>query len=121
MSEKLIFVCSHGIDDPERATIPFIAANTALTAGQEALLLCSIEGVWLGTEGGAEGVAHEGLPAVSTLIGEFVDNGGEIWLCGSCTKPRNITEDRLIKGARIVGAAKVIEELAIGAKTVNLV
>ena len=31
MSEKLIFNCTHGKEDPERATLPFVAANVAAT------------------------------------------------------------------------------------------
>jgi len=29
MSDKLIFNCTHGKEDPERATLPFVAANVA--------------------------------------------------------------------------------------------
>jgi predicted peroxiredoxin len=47
-----------------------------------------------------------------------VSNGGEIWLCGACTKPRGIGEDRLATGTKIVGAAKVVEEITLGARTV---
>ncbi len=118
MSDKLIFNCTHGKEDPERATLPFVAANIAATAGQEAVVLCTIEAVWLGTEGGADGIAYPGLPALSGLFGEFVENGGSVWLCGACTKPRGITEEQLGKGSTIVGAAKVVEEVTSGAKTV---
>ena len=117
MSDKLIFTCTHGKDDAERATLPFVAANIAATAGQEAVLLCTIDAVWLGTEGGTEGIASEGLPVLSELYAEFVDNGGQVWLCGACTKPRGITEEQVGKGATIVGAAKVVEEVVAGAKT----
>jgi predicted peroxiredoxin len=48
-----------------------------------------------------------------------VDNGGEIWLCGVCTRPRGITEDQCVKGAKIVGAATIVEEVANGAKLLN--
>ena len=48
MSEKLIFNCTHGKEDPERATLPFVAANIAATAGQDAVVLCTIEAVWIG-------------------------------------------------------------------------
>jgi uncharacterized protein len=57
MSEKLIFNCTWGRDDPERATLPFVAANIAAVAGQEAIVLCTIEAVHLGTAHGAEGIA----------------------------------------------------------------
>jgi uncharacterized protein len=118
MSDTLIFNCTYGKDDAERATLPFVAANIAATAGQDAVVLCTIDAVWLGTEGGTEGVAHEGLPALNELYAEFVDNGGRVWLCGACTKPRGITEEQAGKGATIVGAAKVVEEVIAGAKTV---
>lgn len=118
MSERLIFNCTHGKEDPERATLPFLAANIAATAGQDAVVLCTIEAVWLGTEGGTDGVAYPGLPALADLYREFVDNGGRVWLCGACTKPREIGEEHLAKGATIVGAAKVVEEVVAGAKTV---
>ncbi len=118
MSEKLIFNCTHGKEDPERATLPFVAANIAATAGQEAVVVCTIEAVWLGTDGGTDGIAQEGLPVLDDLFQEFIDNGGQVWLCGACTKPRGIGEDQLRKGASIVGAAKVVEEVIAGAKTV---
>lgn len=118
MSDKLIFNCTHGKEDPERATLPFVAANVAATAGQEAVVLCTVEAVWLGTAGGTDGIAQPGLPVLNDLYTEFVENGGQVWLCGACTKPRGITEDALAKGAAIVGAAKVVEEVVAGAKTI---
>ena len=118
MSERLIFNCTHGKEDPERATLPFVAANIAATAGQDAVVLCTIEAVWLGTAGGTDGIAHPGLPVLSDLYQEFVENGGEVWLCGACTKPRDIGEENVAKGAAIVGAAKVVEEVVAGARTI---
>jgi uncharacterized protein len=118
MSGKLIFNCTHGKEEPERATLPFVAANIAAAAGQEAIVLCTIDAVWLGTEGGSDGVAQPGLPVLAGLYTEFIGNGGQVWLCGACAKPRGITEEHLAKGATIVGAAKVVEAVVDGAKTV---
>ena len=100
MSDKLIFNCTHGKEDPERATLPFVAANIAATAGQDAVVLCTIDAVWLGTEGGTDGIAQQGLPVLSDLYAEFVDNGGQVWLCGACTKPRGITEEQVARARR---------------------
>jgi predicted peroxiredoxin len=49
-----------------------------------------------------------------------VSKGGKVWLCGACTKPRGITEEQVAEGATIVGAAKLVEEIALGAKPTNL-
>jgi predicted peroxiredoxin len=118
MNAKLIFNCTWGREDPERATLPFVAANIAATAGQEAIVLCTIEAVRLGTEGGTGGIEAAGLPKLCDLVNQFVANSGKVWLCGACTKPRGITEEQLADGVSIVGAAKVVEEVVAGARTV---
>ncbi len=115
MSRKLMFMCTHGKTEAERAILPFVAANVAATAGQEAIVVCTIEAVWLGTKGGADGVESKDLPSLTKLYSDFIANGGKVWLCGACTKPRGISEDRLSPGTTIVGAAKIIEEIAAGA------
>jgi predicted peroxiredoxin len=119
MNNKLMFMCTHGKEDPERAILPFVAANVAATAGQESIVVCTIEAVWLGTKGGAERIEAKGLPALAKLYPEFVANGGKVWLCGACTKPRGIGDPELGPGATIVGAAKIVEELVAGAKSVS--
>jgi predicted peroxiredoxin len=118
MNQKLIFNCTWGRGEPERATLPFVAANIAATAGQEAIVLCTIEAVRLGCKGGSDGVEANGLPKLCDLMSEFVANQGKVWLCGACTKPRGITEDQLATGVSIVGAARVVEEVVAGARTV---
>ncbi len=118
MSDKLIFNCTYGKDSAERATLPLVAANVAAVAGQQAVVLCTVDAVWLGTSGGGDGIAAPGLPAYNALYEEFVGRGGELWLCGASTKPRGITEDQLRPGTIIVGAARVVEEVVNGARTV---
>jgi predicted peroxiredoxin len=118
MSEKFIFTCTHGKDEAERSTLPLVAANVAALAGQEAVMLCTIDAVWLGTAGGGDGIAAPGLPVFNDLYNEFIANGGQVWLCGACTKPRGITEDQLRPGSIIVGAARVVEEVVNGARTI---
>lgn len=115
-----MFTCSHGEDAPERATVPFIAANVAVASGQQAVVVCTIDAVWLGTDGVADRVHSEGQPPLRDLIASFTDGGGEIWLCSACTTKRGITEDDCIAGASIVGAARLVEELANGASSITL-
>lgn len=119
MSNKIFFNCVYGKEDPERATLPFVAANIAAASGQEAVVVCTIEAVWLGTPGGTDGVAANGLPPLKALYDEFVGAGGQVWLCSACTKPRGIDESKCATGASIVGAAVVVEEIVNGAKAVS--
>src|SRR5207248_10680141 len=98
MNEKLIFNCTWGREERERATLPFIAANIAATAGQDAVVLCTIEAVRLGCKGGSEGVEATGLPKLNDLMTEFIANQGKAWLCGACAQPRGIAPEPLVDG-----------------------
>jgi predicted peroxiredoxin len=118
MSEKIIFTCTWGAEEPERATLPFVAANVAALAGQQAVVLCTVEAVRLGVEGGAKDVAAQGFPPLAELYRDYVAAGGQVWLCGACTKPRGISDVGLAAGTTIVGAAMVVEEIVAGARTV---
>jgi predicted peroxiredoxin len=110
---------THGKEDAERATLPFIMGNVAATADQEAVVLLTVEGVRLATYGYADGIQKEGFAPLKDVIRQFLDNGGQIWACGACTKPRAIGEADLIPGAKIVTAANVVEFLASGASTLS--
>lgn len=116
---KIMANCTHGNEDPERATLPFVIGNVAATADQEAVVLLTVDGVWLATKGYADDIQKEGFQPLPDVIRSFVENGGQIWACGACTKPRGITESDLIEGARIVTAANVVEYLASGAATLS--
>jgi predicted peroxiredoxin len=105
---------THGRDDPERATLPFIAANVAASADQEAIVLLTIEGVWLATKGYADQIHHEGMQPLQDVINSLLASGGQVWACGACTRPRGITEADLIDGARIIAAAELVAELVGG-------
>ena len=116
---KLLVNASSGREDPERATLAFIVGNVATTADQEAVVLLTIEAVCLATKGYADGIEKPGFPALRDVLAAFVANGGQIWACGTCAKPRGITEADLIEGAKIVTAANVIEYMAAGAATLS--
>lgn len=117
--EPLLFPCSHADDDPERATVPLIAASTAAVSGRDARVVCTVEGVRLGTHGHAEKVVAEGMAPVADLLAQLIDAGGRLWLCSACTTKRGITPEDVIDGAQIVGAAQIVEALASG-RAVNL-
>ena len=112
---KFMAHATHGRDDPERATLPFIIANVAASADQEAIVLLTIEGVWLATKGYADDIHHEGLQPLREVMDSLLANGGKVWACGACTKPRGITEEDMIEGAMIISAPDVVAELVGGA------
>jgi predicted peroxiredoxin len=116
---KLLVNCTHGREDPERAILPFVVGNVAASADQQVVVLLTIEGVWNATQGYADDIRKEGFQPLKELIQSFIANGGQIWACGACAKPRGIQESDLIKGACIVSAANVVEWLASGVGSIS--
>lgn len=116
---RILINCTHGREDPERATLPFIVGNVAASADQEAVVLLTVEGVRNATKGYADLVCKEGFQPLKEVMQSFVGNGGQIWACGACAKPRGIGESDLVDGARIVSAANVVEYLASGAASLS--
>jgi len=115
MSQPLLFHCTHGKEEAEKAILPFIVGNVAVTADQQATIFLTAEGVRLVTKGYAEQVKKEGFTPLKEIMDSFIANGGKIWACGACTKPRGITDADIIEGAKIVTAANLVELLAGGA------
>ncbi len=116
---KLMINCTHGREDPERATLAFVVGNVAAAADQEVVVLLTIEGVWNATRGYANDICKEGFQPLADVMQSFVKNGGRIWACGACAKPRGITDEDLIEGAKIVTAANAVEYLVSGAASMD--
>lgn len=120
MTQPLLINCTHGNEDAERATLPFIVANVAATADQESIVFLTAEAVRIATRGYADGVRAHGMKPLAEVLQSYVANGGVVWACGACTGPRGITDADLIAGAQIVTAVNLVERLVGGAIPLNL-
>jgi len=116
---RVLINCTHGREDPERATLPFIVGNVAASADQEAVVLLTVEAVRNATKGYADTICKEGFQPLKEVMQSFVSNGGQVWVCGACAKPRGIAEGDLVGGAKMVSAASVVEWLASGASSLS--
>lgn len=118
--KKFLIHCTHGKEDAERATLPFIVANVAVTADQDTTVFLTVEAVRIATRDYADGIQKDGMKPLKDVLQSFVQNGGRIWACGACTGPRGITDADLIHGAQIVTAVNLVEHLAEGAIPLTL-
>ena len=109
-TEKLIILATHGPDNPELATIPFVMACAALASDVRVVLGFQGDGVLLAHLGEAETVAAPGFPPLVKLVADFRELGGVSLVCGPCAKSRGI-ENELIEGAEIVAAARFVAEV----------
>jgi uncharacterized protein len=110
--QKLVFMVTHGPENPELATIPFVMATTALASDIDVLMGFQGNGAFLPMKGMAERVAAQGFPPLKDLVNIYIDAGGRMLVCGPCVGSRMITPQDLIEGATVVGAATFVAECA---------
>jgi predicted peroxiredoxin len=110
---KIILMCTHGPEDPERATIPFVIATAAQASDIPVLIGFQVNGVMLARKDCAEHVFAAGFPPLKELMDIYIESGGELFVCGPCVQSRKIdSETDFIPGAKIVNAATFAKEIS---------
>jgi predicted peroxiredoxin len=108
--EKYLFSITHLEQDPDRAAVPLVLANSALSCGADVLLWLTIEGARLGRQGAAQGLLPKSFPPVADLLAAFVEGGGRIGICPPCAKTHGVTDENKLPGATWLGAAALLAE-----------
>jgi predicted peroxiredoxin len=115
-SGALVVKATAGKNDPERCNQAFTVAATAVASGVPVSLWLTGEATLLALPGQADDFR---LP-YATPLGELLETilkSGSVTVCTQCAARREITEDDLVEGVRIAGAATFVAEvLADGAK-----
>lgn len=109
-SKKMVVIATHGDEDPERATIPFVMANAGLASDTDVSVILQTTGVNLAVKGYTKHVRAEAFPPLTDLLKGFLDMGGKLLVCAPCLKSRGIAEDELVEGAKVIAAATVVAE-----------
>ncbi len=109
-SDKVVVIATHGPENKELATLPFMMANAALTVDKEAVVILQGSGVLLAQKGIYEHVFAPGLPPLEDLLRSFVTGGGKLLVCTPCIAERKIDMSELIEGAEAIAGARVIKE-----------
>jgi predicted peroxiredoxin len=109
---KFVIVSTAYKENPERASLPWAVASTAVAEGHDTMVFLQGPAVQLAQPGGAEGIAFDPFPPVADLIQGFVEAGGQINVCGPCMQAHNVDAGNLIEGAEAAGAAFLVEQAA---------
>lgn len=103
--EKILYLCTCGAENPEKAHIPFVLGNAALAMDINATIVLQGNGVYLATKGYVEHMPPgRGFPPMKGLYKDFLELGGQLRICGPCIKERNIDESELFEGVKIAAA-----------------
>jgi len=117
--EKIVIFATHGPEDPERASLPFVSANAALAMDVQASVVLQGTGVILATKGCYEHIFAAGLDPLEKLVKTFIEFGGKILVCMPCIEERKITPDMLVETAQPVKAGRVIQEVLEATAVLN--
>ena len=107
--KRLVIMVTYGAENPEKATIPYVLANTALASGIEVIIGIQATGVYTVSKECYKHIFAAGFPPLRELVDNFIKSGGKIYVCGPCINSRKIDADKqLIEGAKVVNAATFI-------------
>ena len=109
--EKLVIVVTHGGEDAERASIPFVMANAALAMEAKVTIVLQASGVTVGTRGFYEHIFAPGFDPVKKLVDTFLELHGTIIVCIPCIEHRKIPVEKLVPGVQPAKAGRVVQEM----------
>jgi predicted peroxiredoxin len=118
-TKKLVVLLTRGLDD-ERATAGWTLANAGIAEGMDVTVFLVSSGVDLVRRGAADLIQMNPIdPPMKQLITNFMESGGNVWACPPCAKLRGYTEDHLLQGVVVAGAAALHGLLKDGAATLG--
>ncbi len=105
----LVVKLTCGVEAPERCSQALTVAATAAAAGARISLWLTGDSSWFAVEGRVPSLdlAHA-APAEELLAAVIA--AGRVTVCTQCAARRGITEEQLVTGVRIAGAAAFVEE-----------
>lgn len=109
-TRSLVVKVTAGADAPERCSQAFTVAATAAAAGVDVSLWLTGEASWFALPGRAETFTLPHAAPLSDLLATVLELG-RVTLCTQCAARRELTEQQLIPGIRIAGAATFVEEV----------
>lgn len=109
--EKLVIMVTHGPDDAELATLPFVMAGAAVASDVKVVMGFQGDGVRLVQEGIAEKIQVPEFQPLAKLLDDVRSLGGTFLVCGPCIKTREIPPESLIEGAEVVNAGRFVAEV----------
>ena len=109
--KKLVVVITHGLDEPEKATLGLVVANAALAMDVQVTVVFQGKGVMCCTKGMYEHIVSPGLKRLKELVDGIKPLGGKIFFCIPCIEERKIDKSQLVEGCELVKAGKLVHEV----------
>lgn len=117
--ESVLYVMTHGTDDPARCATPFFLASTAAAMDAETGIYFTMKGPTLLQKGVAETIGPKGGDGqkLSYFIEQALDCGVKLYVCQPSLELNDLEQDDLIDGVKMIGGA-AFNEMAMEADAV---
>jgi predicted peroxiredoxin len=109
--KRLVVLVTHGGEDPERATLPYVLASTAQSSGVDVVVCVEATGLMTIKRGCYEHIFAGGFPPLKQLVDGYLQGGGTIIACAPCTRARYMDAGELVEGVKVTDAPAVVEEI----------
>ncbi|RPH87177.1 MAG: multidrug transporter [Desulfobacteraceae bacterium] len=109
--EKIVYISTHGAENPEKASLPFVLANAAMVMEVETLVALQGPAVFLAKKGCLEHVHSAGFAPLKELVASFFEQGGRLAVCVPCIQERKINVADLIENATPMAGGTLTEEI----------
>ena len=90
---KILFVATHGTDDPTRATFPFMEAKGAVDAGHETGVILMMDAAPLIKDDIAAQIRGVGVPPLTELMDFLVHHNVRVSVCEPSGRALGVTEE----------------------------
>jgi len=109
--EKIVYISTHGAEDPERASLPFVLANAAIAMEVEPVVVLQGPAVFVAKKGMLDHIHAAGFAPLRELVDAFLEMGGRLLVCIPCLQERKIDVSDLIEMAVPTAGGTITEEI----------
>lgn len=109
--KKVLVIQTHGIETPRRTYSPLFYAMAAASMDMEVLVWFTMDGTSQLKQGAAEKIKLDPNSDVTlkTMLERTRQEGVKLYVCQQSMTLFNMTEEDLIEGLEIMGAATIID------------
>lgn len=118
---QFVITLAHHKNSDKHVTLAFTLGLKSLEKGYSTAIILLLDGVHVGRAGYCEDIdIGEPFLPVKDMLEVYLDNGGELLVCGSCWKHDHLPDNERLERARVISADRVIDLLMNAKSNIQL-
>lgn len=116
-----VITLSHATSSDKHVTLAFTLGLKSLEKGYKTAIILLLDGVHVAQQGCVDNmdIGEPFLP-VKDMLEVYLDNGGQLLVCGSCWKHDHLPDTERLAGTSMITADNVIDLLMNAKSTIQL-